>query len=203
MGKMTTKQKLIQATLELSEIHHKIDDITSREISARSGTNLALINYHFGSKESLLREVAEIKLGSVIARTIEQFHEGLSEFDKIERLLLETAALAFENIESFQVISRNEINEGCIHSLELFKPYFRICAPGVKEERLTLDLMKLLVFYHTMLLNPESFGRILKVDFFNKEQRERFLTQMLYEVPAFNNSEYNTSLVLQAGEHGI
>ncbi len=63
MKKISTKQKLIKATLELSEIQHNIDAITSRDISARSGTNLALINYHFGSKENLLREVAEIKLG--------------------------------------------------------------------------------------------------------------------------------------------
>ncbi|MCF8020590.1 MAG: TetR family transcriptional regulator [Vallitaleaceae bacterium] len=179
MKRETTKQKLINATLELSEIYDNIDRITSRDISKKSGINLALINYHFDTKENLLRLVAEIKLNSIIKSTIEEFDESLSAYDKIKKLLLDTASFAFENINSFKVISRYEMNVGCIHSLELFRPYFQEHLPDTEEGLLTIILLRLLVFYHTIILSPEDYGKVLGVDFFDDLQRNEFLTDML------------------------
>lgn len=179
MKKEKTKQRLINATHELSKMYNNIDEITSRDISAKSGTNLALINYHFGSKDNLVRLVAEMKMHSIIQSTMEQFDENLSALDKIKKLLLDTAAFAFDNINSFKVISKHELNVGCIHSLELFRPYFREYLPDLEDGLLTIILLRLLVFYHTILLSPEDYGKVLNVDFFDGVQRNDFLTDIL------------------------
>lgn len=179
MKRENTRQKLINAALELSETHNNIDEMTSREISAKAGTNLALINYHFGSKDELVRQVAETKLLSIIRSTMEQFDENLSAFDKIKKLLLDTAEFAFANIDSFKVISKHELKVGCVHSLELFKPYFKEYLPEMEDGLLTIVLLRLLVFYHSILLNPEDYGKALGLDFFNSVQRNGFLDDML------------------------
>ncbi|HEX4986042.1 MAG TPA: TetR/AcrR family transcriptional regulator [Burkholderiales bacterium] len=41
-----------------------------REITAHAGANLAAVNYHFGSKEALIREVFERRLGSLNAHRV-------------------------------------------------------------------------------------------------------------------------------------
>ncbi len=55
------QQALMDAAKELLESVEKPEEITSRQIAARAGTNAAMINYYFGSKEQLItKAVGEI-----------------------------------------------------------------------------------------------------------------------------------------------
>lgn len=55
------KQTLMQAAKELLQESEKPEELTSRQIAARAGTNAAMINYYFGSKEELVtKAVGEI-----------------------------------------------------------------------------------------------------------------------------------------------
>lgn len=51
---LNTKEKILSATIELYGIK---GDITVREICEKAGVNVASVNYHFGSKDNLLKEV--------------------------------------------------------------------------------------------------------------------------------------------------
>lgn len=51
---INTKEKILSTTIELYGIK---GDITVREICEKAGVNVASINYHFGSKDNLLKEV--------------------------------------------------------------------------------------------------------------------------------------------------
>ena len=53
-----TKDKILQAARKLFE-EKGFDSTTVREIAAKAGVNVALINYHFGSKETLLTDLIE------------------------------------------------------------------------------------------------------------------------------------------------
>ena len=55
------KQALMQAAKELLQESEKPEELTSRQIAGRAGTNAAMINYYFGSKEELVtKAVGEI-----------------------------------------------------------------------------------------------------------------------------------------------
>lgn len=58
---METKDKILQATLDMIK-QEGFENVTIRKIAAHSDTNIALINYHFGSKEKLISEAIKIML---------------------------------------------------------------------------------------------------------------------------------------------
>ena len=58
---ISTKEKILNTTLELIK-DKGFESVTIRKIAALSDTNIALINYHFGSKEKLISETIKILL---------------------------------------------------------------------------------------------------------------------------------------------
>lgn len=64
-----TKEKIIAAAESLF-MEHGYSATSLRMITAKAGVNLAAVNYHFGSKESLIREVFESRLGPLNAARV-------------------------------------------------------------------------------------------------------------------------------------
>lgn len=61
MNAENQKAALLKATIELLKEAERPEKVTSRQIASRAGVNLAMINYYFGSKESLTSQaVSEI-----------------------------------------------------------------------------------------------------------------------------------------------
>ncbi|MED3158146.1 TetR/AcrR family transcriptional regulator [Bacillus thuringiensis] len=58
---VSTKEKILNTTLELIK-KEGFERVTIRKIAALSDTNIALVNYHFGSKEKLISETIKVLL---------------------------------------------------------------------------------------------------------------------------------------------
>ncbi|MDA1774447.1 TetR/AcrR family transcriptional regulator [Bacillus cereus] len=58
---VSTKEKILNTTLELIK-KEGFERITIRKIAALSDVNIALVNYHFGSKEKLISETIRVLL---------------------------------------------------------------------------------------------------------------------------------------------
>ena len=61
--KLETKEKIMRATLELIK-QEGFEKITIKKIAEASSTNVALVNYYFGSKENLFSESTKLILSS-------------------------------------------------------------------------------------------------------------------------------------------
>ncbi|OKP77637.1 transcriptional regulator [Paenibacillus helianthi] len=61
--KLETKEKIMRATLELTK-QEGFESITIKKIAEASGTNVALVNYYFGSKDNLMNESVKLILNS-------------------------------------------------------------------------------------------------------------------------------------------
>jgi len=59
-----TREKILDAA-EALFAEHGFEGASMRMITARAGVNLAAVNYHFGSKENLLREIFRRRLGEI------------------------------------------------------------------------------------------------------------------------------------------
>ena len=56
-----TRRRLLEAAEHLF-VERGFEGLSMRQITARAGTNLAAVNYHFGSKETMLRELLSQRL---------------------------------------------------------------------------------------------------------------------------------------------
>ncbi|MCE0451951.1 TetR/AcrR family transcriptional regulator [Brevibacillus sp. AF8] len=80
-----TKAKILQSTLDLIKMEG-FESVTVRKIAADSGTNVALVNYYFGSKDRLINEALSAFLGSftptfdILDNTSLLPHERLKQF---------------------------------------------------------------------------------------------------------------------------
>ncbi|MFE4712646.1 transcriptional regulator [Bacillus sp. FJAT-27264] len=61
--KLETKEKIMRATLELTK-QEGFESITIKKIAEASNTNVALVNYYFGSKDNLINESVKLILNS-------------------------------------------------------------------------------------------------------------------------------------------
>jgi AcrR family transcriptional regulator len=94
----TTRRKIAQAAVELvAELGW--DAVTTRAVASRAGVNPALVHYHFGSMEALLRGAVvaalEEEIGQAARPLVEapSLAEGLAGgVDAIQRLDLQTPA---------------------------------------------------------------------------------------------------------------
>ena len=86
MAEKDMKQNIIRAAITLMEREKsKVEEVTVRDIAAEAGVGVGLINYHFGSKDELLRQCAD----SAVAQELSRFRiavERLSELTPMERL---------------------------------------------------------------------------------------------------------------------
>lgn len=63
MEEQNQKASILKAATELLEKAKEPEKVTSRQIAARAGVNLAMINYYFGSKEALISKAISDILG--------------------------------------------------------------------------------------------------------------------------------------------
>jgi AcrR family transcriptional regulator len=65
-SRRSTRERLLAATIELLE-RDGWDSVTVRKIGAEAGVNIALVNYHFGSKTNLKLAALEAALQDTVA----------------------------------------------------------------------------------------------------------------------------------------
>ncbi len=89
-----TRQKIAQAAVELVG-ERGWDAVTTRGVATRAGVNQALVHYHFGSMDALLRDAVVAALDEVIAETARPLVEATS--------LAEGLAGSVASIEQFDL----------------------------------------------------------------------------------------------------
>lgn len=100
MNNLTTEQKITKAAEKLFT-QKGYAATKTRDIAQESGTNLALLNYYFGSKENLFKKVVQLKFRMLLGaigplmsdENISLEKKVQSIVDKITKLLLENEEL--------------------------------------------------------------------------------------------------------------
>jgi AcrR family transcriptional regulator len=82
----STKERLLAATIELLE-RDGWDSVTVRKIGAEAGVNIALVNYHFGSKTNLKLAALEAALQDTVAPPAGDMPDGPDGGDWLEELV--------------------------------------------------------------------------------------------------------------------
>lgn len=116
-----SKEKILEATSELIRAEG-IEGVTTRKIAARAATNIALVNYYFGSKEQLINEI--------VKRHLESFREAFNVLDetkippiaRLKQFLLSYSSLLSEHPElTKRLLSQEDLFESHAQYVDFLK----------------------------------------------------------------------------------
>lgn len=156
METITTEQKIIQAANKLF-IRKGYAATGARDIADEAGTNLALINYYFDSKENLFKEVVQEEL-KMLLNTIESIlsDENITSEDKITSITESYTNLLLEK-EYLLIFILNELSVNKKLFIDIVQNTRQIVQPMIKkqlkysstyisETDLVINTMSLIVF---------------------------------------------------------
>ena len=129
MNTKNCKEELIDITISLiNDNKGDVDKVTIRDISAKSGVSIGLINYHFGNKEKLIAECVQ----KIITKVVKEFKPNmeigasLPPFEARKARLIDSACKVFDFFFAYPSISRISILNDHSHFTNDTNSYFAI-----------------------------------------------------------------------------
>lgn len=155
----TSKQKLLDATVELLQTDHNVERATARNIAALAGVNQAMINYHYGSKDALVK----LAVDRVIYERAEHLRRGgLGEgtpHRQLRRFLIDMALVVLE----YESITRPPmpyvILECPLDTPLYILPLVRECCPARGETECRVIAYELIAFIQLVFYRREDFTK--------------------------------------------
>ena len=174
------KEQLISAAVDLLLEAEKPERITSREIAARSKTNLAMINYYFKSKDQLLN----LALSKIMEDSANSFLSAPKTFipprERLQKMLCELCEMVVK-YKRFTIIYIPYI---LLHD-EIIVPFYiipilRECF-GEKKTELECKVIayQMISFMQLCLLRADAFQKYSGFDIFDASVRKNLIDMEL------------------------
>lgn len=186
MTDTNVKDKIMDAATKLIEECASIEDVTIRDIAGKAGVGVGLINYHFQTKENLINQCVQKIIGNVINKFDAMYKSlTLAPLDKLRFLAKSTCSFLVKN----QGISRASIlsdlfagncTDNTTQTIEAYLSVVReIYGVTKSDEELYLSTRILITTLQSAFLRRDVFMQNANVDFYDKEQRERFIDMVI------------------------
>lgn len=189
MNKKNCKQELIDIAISLiNENHGDVNKVTIRDITARSGVSVGLINYHFGNKDNLITECVQ----KIISKVVMEFKpdmkigKGLSPFEAGKARLIDAACKVFEFFFIYPSVSRISILNDHSHftndtsTVFSIKGFSSIIGDAIenqsKKELIAFTLASSMQVTFLKALEDKKF---LDYDFSKPKDRKRYITDLI------------------------
>lgn len=174
------------ATALIEEKGERLEEITVREICARAGVGLGLLNYYFGSKEKLIEECVE-KIVNGIVEKFMKIREGtalLSPFEALEELGYATLTFLFEHeavsrismLTDFRSPARNDNTQ---RTLLAYVPLVAACRPDLSADGTKRLAFALIAAMQSAFLRSGVILSETGVDLKDPLQRRAYHKEML------------------------
>lgn len=175
-----SKEQLILATINLLQETDKPIDITARQISAAAGTNLAMINYYFKSKDELMT----IAVGRIIESSAERLKYSESTVaspkERLGQMLLELCEMTmkysrFTKITIPYILIHGEITIP-LYILPIIREHF-----GEKRDELKCKVIayQIISFLQLIFLRSDDFYKYLGIDMTDRKALKLMLDMQL------------------------
>ena len=182
-----TKQKIIDATLELLRETGKTDEVSVRKIVQKAGIKgVGIINYHFGTKDNLISEAVRYDTNQIIDRW-DAIYETMKmpPIDKLKIMLKGTGDLvdnnpAFGKISMIHDYLNPAVDDNTSRSIEKYMMIFReIYGDKKSEEEIWIITHTILSGAQLAFIRSEVVSKKLGIDFYNKKGRDYFLEKLI------------------------
>jgi AcrR family transcriptional regulator len=184
------KEKIILAAIECTE-KKGIHSITVRDIATQAKVNIAAINYYFGTKEELLKEMLTYTLYKTLAENYEEIERAHKEPYAITKALLMDflqGGLRYPNLTKAHFYGPLVNNDYGSVSIEWFSELLgkledkikksKLSSTGKKNVKFTVAQMIATIFF--IVLMPHLFDKYFDIQF-NKspDKQEEYVEHLL------------------------
>ncbi len=182
-----TKQKIIDATLELLREAGSTDEVSVRKIVQKAGIKgVGIINYHFQTKDNLISEAIRYDTNRIIDRW-DAIYETMKmpPIDKLKIMLKGTGDLIdtnplFGKISMIHDYLNPAIDDNTSRSIDKYMMIFREIYEDKKpEEEIRIIAHTILSGAQLAFIRSEVTHKTTGYDFYDKKQRDEFLEKMI------------------------
>ena len=178
--KEETKKKIMEVTIDLLNSIENPDDITVRKIAEVAGIGVGLINYHYESRDNLIKEAISMKMES-LAGIMEKLDGDLSDpIEYLKAMLITMSDTAMKN---------RRLNKFSVE-FDLLKGDFRICLyllpvlrkiynDSKSETDLRLIAFQIIVAMQSVYLRYEAFHMLTGIDIEIKRERDNLINSIV------------------------
>ena len=185
MAEKDMKQTIMKAAITLIERDNsRAEDVTVRDIAAEAGVGVGLINYHFGSKDELLRQCAEQAVAGELSR-FRTAAERIGDLDPLGRLRIMSKRICnymAEHPELTRLSMLTDLRRGSFegdntdHLMEAFLPLVaEVRGVDITDRAAEFGTHILVHALQAGILRNTSIQTRIGLDFYKKEDRDRFV----------------------------
>lgn len=190
-----TREKIMTAAIALIEQYGDTAKITVRDIAAKAGVNLGLINYHFQTKENLINQCVQRIINVVISK-FEPLYKSLEmkPLDKLRHLVKSTAAFLAVKPGISRISIVNDLISGNPgdNSSQTGRAYFpvikEVCWEGKTDREVAVLLHILISTIQIAFLRKDVIRETMAMDFFDTQQRDAFV-DLIIDILFVNTGE--------------
>jgi len=196
--KDTAKQRLIDVTIELICQGKKPSDITVADITEKAGVGNGMVNYHFQSKDNLMRTAVKRVMVCAKKALSEKLkpYENTSAMERLGIILKETTDTFAENPEicKIAILDNLENDDSSLHLLSDVEEFDNcIRELYVDDKSRIINNYIIAGFLNYMFLKAVVIKKELNIDFFDKEQRDVIVDNLIHDLLNKCNHNKNCS----------
>lgn len=180
------QEKIIKVTTQLIKEYGDINKITIRDIANKAEVGIGLINYHFQTKENLI-ELCILKIISKFLEGIEEMYHNLemSPIDKLKHMYKAKCdfVVSYPGISKISILldlNSSGLNGNTDQAAKAnFQVLKEIYGDRKTDSELFIILHTLMSSFQFAFLRSDVFKAQTGIDFYDKEQRERFINLLI------------------------
>lgn len=193
MGDNDAKERLVDVTIKMICDGKKPSEITVKDITERAELGNGMVNYHFQSKDNLIRLAVKKVMDCATKLLSEKMKskQNLSDIEILMVILKEVVNFIANNseISKIAILDDLENNQGTAHLLSIEESYNKCLRNIYGNDSYKIGLKNYLIagYINYIFLKAENIKNEIGFDFYNKEDREKAIENLVSELVKCDN----------------
>ncbi|MHB1419658.1 MAG: TetR/AcrR family transcriptional regulator [Bacillota bacterium] len=182
---LDTKERIIDATIALIKENKNVNQITMRSIAEKAEVGIGLINYHFQTKDNLIKQCVQQVIGELFGKSDEEKLDNLQPIDKLKLIIKYVVSFIMTNPELSRISMLTDLtsakeNDNSDHTMKLYYPVFKEVFGETKNEiEIKVIIQVITATIQVTFLRGEVYKQYSGINFFDEKQRNEFIDIMI------------------------
>lgn len=188
IGDNAAKEKLIKVTIQMICEGKKPNEITVKDITERAELGNGMVNYHFQSKDNLIRVAVKKVMGCATKKFGDKIKSKgiISPNERLTFILKEVINFIADNpeISKIAILDDLENNQATAHLLSSEEAYNQCLKELYDNDMSKLWVKSYLIagYINYIFLKAENIKKEMGFDFYSKDQRENAIENLVQEL---------------------